>query len=595
MAQQPPVEQVWIKSAPSPNAALARIRPDVHSVEIGEQEVTVRSAGISLAYLGPLELSPLPRADVREFVFKIPRSPTPETNRHAHVPLDYIGVFVNGVPIPNHFEAASYQGQNLWHYDLVARGDDGSLTATGAARAALTHAPSPGLLNKLATGHATNSPIIAFALDGYPIHGPWAEGKRIRSSYQLRKIATREHWPDGTLLAPGQTGPPVGPGYPLGTFVEDYEYVPGSGDLDQYNGKASAGTYAYFLTTDPRGKLEFPYLLAHEFHGRFTPTPAAGSVTNFQTGRPALLRFKAPARRLEHVHERPMHVMIISRDLASFAHIHPEVTPYGDWEVTHTFHRPGRYRIYSEFTPPGANQRVEFFDVQVTGPAQTQAFQPHQRVLLENAHSLRAGQDTELLFRLKEPVPQWQPYLGAWAHVAIAGESLSSFLHAHPMENSEGKIRSNEVHSHTPEALGPPPSLIRVAAVFTKSGRYKLWLQMQVDGHVETTPFEIQVGEALPTSVKLTQAPPGAIKIHITSNGYEPMSVPVPANRKVTLAFLRSGSPNCGAKVVFPELGLTKEIPLGGMALVEIPPSPSGELRFTCGMGMYRGRLVISR
>ncbi len=79
------------------------------------------------------------------------------------------------------------------------------------------------------------------------------------------------------------------------------------------------------------------------------------------------------------------------------------------------------------------------------------------------------------------------------------------------------------------------------------------------------------------------------------SNGYEPMNVAVPANRKITLAFLRSGEPNCGTKVVFPELGLTKEIPLGGMALVEIPPSPSGELRFTCGMGMYRGRLVISR
>ena len=85
------------------------------------------------------------------------------------------------------------------------------------------------------------------------------------------------------------------------------------------------------------------------------------------------------------------------------------------------------------------------------------------------------------------------------------------------------------------------------------------------------------------------------MEIRITSNGYEPMNVAVPANRKVTLAFLRSGEPNCGTKVVFPELGLTKEIPLGGMALVEIPPSPSGELRFTCGMGMYRGRLVISR
>ena len=592
MGQQP-VEQVWIKSAPAPNSTVARIRPDVHSAEIGENEVTVRSAGISLAYLGPLELSPLPRSDVREFVFKIPRNPAPETGNHAHVPLDYIGVFVNGVPIPNHFEAASYQGQNLWHYDLVARGDDGSLTTTGAQRTAVTHAPAPGLLNKLATTRAANSPIIGFALDGYPIYGPWSEAKRIRSSYQLRKITTRDRWPDGTLLAPGQAGPPVSREYPLGTFVEDYEYVVGSGDLDQYNGRVTAGTYAYFLSTDAQGRLAFPYLLAHEFQGRYTAPPPA-AMTNFQTGRPALLRFKA-VRHLEHVHERPMHVMVISPDLATFAHIHPEPTPFGDWEVTHTFPLPGRYRVYSEFTPPGANQRIEFFDVQVTGRAQTPEAQPRPRVVLENAASLHAGQDVELLFGVKDPIPQWEPYLGAWAHVAIAGEWLSSFLHAHPAENGEGKIRLSEVHSHSPEALGPPPNQIRVAAVFPKAGRYKLWLQMQVDGHVETTPFEVRVSESLKTAAKVTKVPAGAMEIRITSNGYEPMNVAVPANRKVTLAFLRSGEPNCGTKVVFPELGLTKEIPLGGMALVEIPPSPSGELRFTCGMGMYRGRLVISR
>ena len=298
------MEQVWIKSAPAPNAAVARIRPDVHSVEIDEQQVTVRSAGISLAYLGPLEVSSLPRSDVREFVFKIPRKPSPEQGRHAHVPLDYVGVFVNGVPIPNHFEAASYQGQNLWHYDLVARGDDGSLTATGVKQATLTHAATPGLLNKLATNQATNSPILGFALDGYPIYGPWAAGKRVRSSYQLRKITTRDRWPDGTLLAPGQAGPPVAPDYPLGAFVEDYEYAPGSGDLDQYNGKVTAGTYAYFLSTNDQGRLTFPYLLAHEFQGRYTASPSPATVTNFQTGHPAILRFKA-VRHLEHVHERP--------------------------------------------------------------------------------------------------------------------------------------------------------------------------------------------------------------------------------------------------------------------------------------------------
>ena len=130
--------------------------------------------------------------------------------------------------------------------------------------------------------------------------------------------------------------------------------------------------------------------------------------------------------------------------------------------------------------------------------------------------------------------------------------------------------------------------------MFPKAGRYKLWLQMQVNGRVETTPFEVRVGEPLKTAATVTKVPPGAIQIQITPNGYQPTSVAVPANRKVTLAFLRSGEPNCGAKVVFPELGLTKEIPLGGMVLVELAPRASGELRFTCGMGMYRGVIVVA-
>lgn len=39
-----------------------------------------------------------------------------------------------------------------------------------------------------------------------------------------------------------------------GTFLEDWEYVAGSGDLDECNGIIIDGTYAYFLTGG------FPYV-----------------------------------------------------------------------------------------------------------------------------------------------------------------------------------------------------------------------------------------------------------------------------------------------------------------------------------------------
>ena len=55
---------------------------------------------------------------------------------------------------------------------------------------------------------------------------------------------------------PGQYGPDVSASDPAGTFMEDYEYRAGSGDLDEFNGRFAitpeypAGTYAYFLSTD---------------------------------------------------------------------------------------------------------------------------------------------------------------------------------------------------------------------------------------------------------------------------------------------------------------------------------------------------------
>src|SRR5205807_621928 len=84
-----------------------------------------------------------------------------------------------------------------------------------------------------------------------------------------------------------------------------------------------------------------------------------------------------------------------------------------------------------------------------------------------------------------------------------------------------------------------------------------------------------------------------AIRIRITPAGFDPARIEIPAGKPVTLVFERSGDPNCGNKVVFPDLGLTRDVPLGVMASVEIPARSSGELKFACGMGMYRGALVV--
>ena len=571
-----PVRERWIR-AKAPGEA----QPDVHSVEVTGEEVVVRSAGISLAWLGPLAQPAQPGAGRQQYTFRLPLRPRPAAGGHAHLPTAYAGVFLNGVPMPNRLAALSYRGQNLWHFDPVARGAGGT---HGAVR--------PGMLEALLAGGRGDSPLIGYALDGYPVYGPWWGGTRMRSSYQLRKLATRESWPDGTRLAPGQAGPPVGAEYPLGSFAEDYEYVAGSGDLDEYNGRMAKtaeypeGTYAYFLSTNGEGRAAFPYLLAHEFYGEYRAPRAEGVLRFRVTGARGKLE-----RHLEFVHEKPMHVLVISHDRRSFAHVHPEVNEEGVWEVSYAFPHAGRFRVYAEYTPPGGNARREQYDVTAPGAAAKAATGRAEEVenpgvTLEQRGAVRAGEDVELVFRVGEGIRGWRPYLGEWAHVVMAGEGLASLFHAHPLDG----LPAGEGHDHT---RTPPPERVRVGANFAAAGRYKLWFQMRLGERVVTVPFWLRVEGAAGKRGKEEEAPAGAVRVRITAQGYEPARVEVPAGRPVVLAITRTTEGNCGGRIVFPGLGMERAIAPGGTVVVRLPAQPRGEVRFGCGMGMYRGSVVV--
>ena len=61
----------------------------------------------------------------------------------------------------------------------------------------------------------------------------------------------------------------------MGKYIEDYEYIEGSGDLDQYNGRYCVtpeypgGVYAYFCTLDgSTGNPKFPYFVGPEFYSQ---------------------------------------------------------------------------------------------------------------------------------------------------------------------------------------------------------------------------------------------------------------------------------------------------------------------------------------
>lgn len=102
------------------------------------------------------------------------------------------------------------------------------------------------------TSPGAPSPVIGFAADGFPIFGSTiSDGgtlRKARSSYQL-KSGTRQGGPGGAHD---------------GTFIDDWVYVAGSGDLDACNGMIQDGTYGYVVTDT------YPHVM-----GCFTGTPDA--------------------------------------------------------------------------------------------------------------------------------------------------------------------------------------------------------------------------------------------------------------------------------------------------------------------------------
>lgn len=80
----------------------------------------------------------------------------------------------------------------------------------------------------------------------------------------------------------------------------------------------------------------------------------------------------------------------------------------------------------------------------------------------------------------------------------------------------------------------------------------------------------------------------------IVENGvYQPPVIEVPFGQPVRLRFLRRDPSPCAEQVRFDRLGVNVDLPLNQPREITVQPPP-GEYDFTCQMGMYRGRLIVS-
>ena len=89
-------------------------------------------------------------------------------------------------------------------------------------------------------------------------------------------------------------------------------------------------------------------------------------------------------------------------------------------------------------------------------------------------------------------------------------------------------------------------------------------------------------------------APGQVVEIRVRDGVYDPAVVEATAGKGISLKFFREDETACSALVMFPELGIQKELPLGRAVVLRIVPEKAGAYVFQCQMGMYRGVLKVN-
>ncbi|WP_276352120.1 heavy metal translocating P-type ATPase [Cohnella caldifontis] len=224
-------------------------------------------------------------------------------------------------------------------------------------------------------------------------------------------------------------------------------------------------------------------------------TEAVWATDNAKAGAEATIRIHIqdaagrPVDEFDIEHEKLMHMIVVSKDLSYFNHIHPEYLGNGDFAVTNVFPSGGDYKLIADYVPAGGGKNVQMEWVHVEGEsAAPAAIVPETefakvvdgvKITLRNDR-FEAGMETELGFHLTdaatgEPISDLEPYLGAVGHVVVLSRDTEQYLHVHPLDE---------------KAAGPDAAF---ATEFEDPGVYKIWAQFQREGKVLTVPFVVEV------------------------------------------------------------------------------------------------------
>jgi hypothetical protein len=203
---------------------------------------------------------------------------------------------------------------------------------------------------------------------------------------------------------------------------------------------------------------------------------------------------QARVRDFELLHDRFLHLFIVSQDLEFFAHVHPHLDSDGQLSTDLVLPRPAMYEMYADFTPAGGSpqllqrgiiakdSRASIVDGRVhLSPDLAPKIDGSVRVGI-HAPDVVAGRQLLLTFSVDnaetgEPVRDLEAYLGAQAHLFSVSDDLADAFHSHPIADVSS-------------ATGPAVSF---QVAFARAGAHRVWFQVQRAGHVSTVAFTLPV------------------------------------------------------------------------------------------------------
>lgn len=195
---------------------------------------------------------------------------------------------------------------------------------------------------------------------------------------------------------------------------------------------------------------------------------------------------------LDVFHEMKIHLLAVDEDLTWFCHAHPVEQKDGIFTLTQVFPHGGKFFLFADFKPSGAEQTVKKLEILVKGKTRSNHEEISSKLVsevsgyiitLENGSNFKTNRTQPLEVSVEENGKKMhqsdlQQFLGAFAHIVMIRKVGKEFLHIHSISERNYPIYA-ETH-------------------IEKSGIYRMWIQFKVAQQVHIADFTVEVTEGKP-------------------------------------------------------------------------------------------------